>query len=384
MHFPKLIIVSLLGLSFSCSNAQTTFEFMGGAGKMVKNYPQFPELNSPAWMAAAKYTTRLNGSKPWHRYYWYPWFGISLTGGSLGNNEVLGYFKAILAEMRFQKNINAKWSVSPVLSFGAAYFTDPYNENDNPENVVIGSRYAFCSGAGVELGFQPGNNSVLFARVGILHGSNSHYSLPNVGMNIPSAFVGYRYTFKDGVSKLRDTLAIKRDTSVRFNLRVALGMNEQGGSAGPVNGPRYPIYLVSAYMSRKITPINKVSAGIEVWYNSGVYDFILSQDFYESDQRRKSYASALVFAHEFLMGHWSMHTSFGLYVYNPFYREKLKRNEITGFREKLKTYIPARIGFQYYLKDATLYHQNNFFAGIYIKTNFGQADFLETSLGYTF
>jgi hypothetical protein len=166
-------------------------------------------------------------------------------------------------------------------------------------------------------------------------------------MNIPSAFMGYRYTFHGAKPRTRDTSGIVRDTSIRFNLRVALGMNEQGGSAGPVNGPRYPIYLLSGYMSRKLTPVNKIAAGIEVWYNSGVYDFIVSQDFYESDQRKRSFASALVFAHEFLMGHWSMHTSFGLYVYNPFYKEKLKRNEITGFREKLKTYIPARIGFQY-------------------------------------
>jgi hypothetical protein len=47
-------------------------------------------------------------------------------------------------------------------------------------------------------------------------------------------------------------------------------------------------------------------------------------------------------------------------------------------------WIPARLGFQYYAKDAFLSPKNNWFAGIYIKTNLGQADFLESGIGYQF
>ena len=74
----------------------------------------------------------------------------------------------------------------------------------------------------------------------------------------------------------------------------------------------------------------------------------------------------------------------GIYFYNPVYHEKLRRENETNFKKQLKGWITARLGFQYYLKDATIYHKSNFYAGVCIKTNLGQADFLETGIGYAF
>jgi hypothetical protein len=167
-------------------------------------------------------------------------------------------------------------------------------------------------------------------------------------------------------------------------VRIALGFNEQGDSQGPVNGPKYPIYLGGAYLTKKVSPVNKLKAGIEAWYNTGVYDYIVTQEFYEEKEKQRSCAVALMFGHEFLMGHFGVVTDVGLYLYNEFYQDKFKTVEDQSFREEIKGYIPARIGFQYYVKDATVSLKNNFFAGLYIKSNVGQADFLETAIGFSF
>ena len=88
---------------------------------------------------------------------------------------------------------------------------------------------------------------------------------------------------------------------------------------------------------------------------------------------------------EFLFGHVSMVTQGGLYLYNPFYRDQYKEIYFEGDTKAwLKTWITARLGFQYYLRDAVLHPRQNLFVGWYVKTNFGQADFMEVSLGYLF
>jgi hypothetical protein len=359
-------------------------EFTAGTGKLVKNYPQFPVLENPAFILSCKYSQLYNGYKPWHKFYRYPVAGISFTAGTLGNRKILGNFAGISAELAFNKRITDKLYWSPQLALGSAFFSSPFDEENNPANIVIGSRFAFFASAHISLAYSISHKIDLFTKLSVLHASNSHFRLPNVGMNLPAAALGVRYNFNEHKTILPDTFQTQYSKAIRFHIRTAVGINEQGASTGPVNGPKYPVFIASCYLSRQFSPVNKVSAGIEGWYNAGVYDYIVSQDFYEEHRSVKSTSVALVFGHEFLAGHWGLLTTGGIYLYNPFYKERLKRNNITGIKDQLKARIPARLGIQYYLKN-TFYHQhNNLFAGIYIKTNFGQADFLETGIGYMF
>jgi len=379
-----LIILFLLIYFPALSQQSNAFEITVGAGKMVRNYPNFPTLEKPALIGAARFIRHYNGYKPWHRYYNFPMAGVSVTGGSLGNKAVLGHFAGAMAEIAFEKKINRSFFWAPRLTLGVAWFSSPYNENQNPENVVIGSAFTFLTSAEVMLGYSIGSNTDLISRFSILHASNSHFKLPNVGMNVPAFYVGARYFVSRGGTIATDSVKPAYNKKPQLHVRIALGINESGSSTTPVNGPKYPIYLGSVYVSKLFSPINKVSVGIEAWYNKGVYDFIVSQEFYDKDAQKKSMAVAVVFGNEFLMGHFGLLVTGGIYLYNPFYKDRLKQNEIDGIKDQLKSWIPARLGVQYYLKNTYFHQNNNLFVGVYIKTNFGQADFLETGLGYMF
>ncbi|MBK7854847.1 MAG: hypothetical protein IPJ79_08010 [Bacteroidetes bacterium] len=124
--------------------------------------------------------------------------------------------------------------------------------------------------------------------------------------------------------------------------------------------------------------------GLEAYYNTGVNDYILSQQFYEEEKFTNSTAFLFITGHEFLLGHFSLFTNGGVYIHNPFYSELNRRENFTYVKSKLKPLFTARIGIQYYLKDAVFTPKNQLYAGVYIKTNLGQADFLETGIGYTF
>ncbi len=382
-----ILIALLFHLHNLCARSQSLknpafVELSACTGRIIKNYKTFPDRKQSS-MYALRIGSQLNGTKPWHAYYGFPPASFQMFYGTLGNKKVLGNVTGLLYELGFEKKYTDKFYLQAVPAFGIAYFNQPYDEVSNPENTLIGSHFTFCASLQVNARyyFNPFWSASLF--LSAYHCSNSHYNLPNVGINMPSYGAGIRYHIKP-VSMLFGKKDMQADKKVHASFRIGLGLNQQGASTYPVNGPRYPIYLGALYATKYFTPVNKWHVGVEGWYNTGVFDFITSQNFYDDKLHARSWAAQCVLGHEFLFGHFSMLTNGGVYLYNPFYKELLRREKIDDTKNKLKTWITARMGFQYYLRDATLFTRNNLFVGCYIKTNFGQADFLETSLGYCF
>lgn len=378
------ILISISLFSFSQSLNPDYLEFNFHTGYAIKNHPQFPDIDQPSLMSEIRIGKRLNGVKPWHKHYNYADVGFSFIFGSLGNNKVIGNSAALIPEMTFHQKLNERWNLSESLGLGISYFNRPYNEITNPGNIAMGSHFSFGVLAAANFDYQFNEKLLFTIRPCLYHSSNSHSALPNVGLNLPMVGIGVKYR-PHGESKI-----IKSDSLFSFNrkihfaIRVGIGVNEQGGSTGPVNGPKYPIYITSVFLTKKLSPVNKVQMGMEGWYNTGVYDYITSQDFFTENQKLNSTVLVFFLGHEFLMGHFSLVAQGGIYIYNPFYREKLKRENETSLKAKLKTIFPARIGYHYYLFDSTTKHRHNFFAAVYIKSNLGQADFLDTGIGYMF
>ena len=127
------VCIFIAGTSFS-QIPKDAMEFTLGVGKVVRNYPDFPELNAPAYNAGLNYSRHYNGYRPWHRHYNYPRMGISLNAGAMGNKAVLGYYAGVMSEMTFERRLGKFWFWAPRLSLGAAWFSQPYDEEENPEN----------------------------------------------------------------------------------------------------------------------------------------------------------------------------------------------------------------------------------------------------------
>ena len=340
--FKRVILFVFLGcglFSDAQSLKQPSFvEYSLNAGRIVKNYPVFP-ARKLAVINSFVIGSRLSGNKSWHPYYNFPNASFELAYGNLGNKKVLGNFSALLYRFEFSYKLNNKFYAEISPAFGVAYFNKPYHAINNPENTLVGSAFTFSAAARLNLRYYINPFWSVSAGAGVYHCSNSHYQLPNLGINLPFASAGLRYHIRP-LNFLFGSRSIEKDSTYHFQVRLAVGHNEQGASTFPVNGPKYPIYLGAFYVTRYLTPVNKF--------------------------------------------HFSMLINGGIYFYNPVYHEKLRRENDKDFKKQLKGWITARLGFQYYLKDATIYHKNNFYAGVYIKTNLGQADFLETGIGYAF
>jgi hypothetical protein len=380
----------LMMFIYNTSSAQQSVEAVFQTGKIVKNYPRFPQRDA-AFIGRVAWSKKLDGGAGWHSHYGYPEVTAQGVYGSLGNAKEFGNIHGASIGIRFTKDYRKNITLTAEASWGGALFNNPFDEKTNPDNVAIGSPFTFLTTADFGLLYHIHQRWSLIGRASILHCSDAHISLPNVGINLPMISAGIRYRFikKSKQENLADIVTdsiqkpVKQKYKPKLNFRVALGVNEQGTEVGPVNGPNYAIYLASLYIYKHYNPVARWQTGFEGYYNTGTYDFILSQRYYEEKQELRSMSFLYMLGHEYTFGNVTFLTQGGLYLYNRFNRDRYEQIEDPGIRDKLKTLFTARIGLNYYIFNSLKEH-NNIFVGWYVKTNFGKADFMEFSVGYTF
>jgi hypothetical protein len=286
------------------------------------------------------------------------------------------------------QSLGNRWSITEGMDLGAAYYTLPYHYIENPGNIAVGGHFSFLVRFSVIFRYRISTFWQAYAGLAFQHASNSHTSLPNVGINIPMIQLGAVYYLKKddsfyNVSRAKaDIYRTQYNRKIKFNMRLALGINRFGSEVGPSNGPYYQIYLVSVYLDKRVSAINNIQFGFDAYYNSGYRAYLESQQppELEANFDNSSVISVWV-GNEFLIGRLGLIFQVGYNLYNPFLKYYVRQDESVS---NTKAYIPTRIGAQYYLKDNFKNSRINAFIGVYAKANMGQADFLEFSLGVRF
>lgn len=354
------------------------------AGKVISNYPTFPKIEKPSVLISGYAGKLLNGSKDWHRYYNFPDLGVKVTYSGFGDNVVLGKMVAVNPQLIFTQNIYKSFSISEEVGIGFSYFTTHYNEATNPENIAIGSHLTAFAALGLKVNYRITDALSTCVSFNILHSSNSHVALPNVGLNTDAIGIGMRYTFSKKMAPVNLPLKPEYSKKLHLNINIGLGINEQGSSTIAVNGPKYPIYIASLFFTKKLSYVNKLQFGLEGYFNTGVYDFIVSQDLYGDNQKQKSYAGYVFAGDEFLLNHFGIVGQLGVYVYNPFYRDQHSLYYEDDLVAHIKTSLVLKLGINYYIWNPYKKDKNALYIGTYVKTNFGQADFWENCIGWQF
>jgi hypothetical protein len=221
--------------------------------------------------------------------------------------------------------------------------------------------------------------------ISVSHCSNGHYQVPNVGMNLLSAFVGLVYhpvAFPKHFERRQIQVPAGK---IKFNVRAGMGVHVLARTLGPAGTPKYAIYATDFYLSRLYGKASNVHAGIEINHYNSYYNYIVKYDFFADHQKLRASVVTAYLAHELMIGHFSLLTQGGINVYNQFYNNYIKMYlSERGMKTELKKYISARLGVQYYLFDPKYCSRSNIYLGAYIKANFGQADFTCVQLGYVF
>jgi hypothetical protein len=382
---PFLLMFFLLSSAISLNAQNNGIELSVHSGKVLEIYTGYPKTNA-AYSIDLNFRSFGDTSKIWASLWNFPETGINLSLVSLGNPDVLGQSFSVSYQFSLQQKFYQKWSFSETFNFGLAYFNKDHHYIDNPGNIVIGSPFAAQVRIDLKLRYHLNKKWNAFIGVSLQHNSNGHTELPNIGINYPAILIGSQYLIKTNDAYLHTPNKIyKASKKWNLNTRLAFGINKFGSEVIAENGPSYPIYLISIYTDKRIWKKSRLQLTLDFYHNTGYSKFLESQ---EIPELKSTFGNASVLAfmigNEFLYGHLGFVIQLGVYLHNPFLKYYVNLEDDLSLMGKMKAYIPGRFGFQYYLYDHFSEHKNNAFIGAYIKSNVGQADFFEMSMGYRF
>jgi hypothetical protein len=347
-------------------------------GPVLKIYPNFPS-SSGASRYTLSYFPKQSDTTIWNTAYHRPLTGCKISYLDMGG-DTLG--KAIGAQYFFsqKKRLVKALSFNWGLGLGMVYFTNPYHYLDNPNNIANGSHLAFLVELNLGLHYQLNEHYGVLGSFVMLHSSNGHTTLPNVGTNIPGVKAGIRYQWKAEQLSKKGTVSFNKNW--HNSIRVSLGQNEFGRSTSPTNGPKQYIYLLSLHRSKRYSVKGQFLFGLEGYYNSGYRLYLKSQEIAELEDRFNNASALIAFVgHEYRYGHYGLMIQAGYNLHNPFLNYFIQHNQP---KEKLKAKLPGKFGVNYYFNNPFYTSGTNFYLGLYIKSNVSQADFLEAGVGMTF
>ncbi|MEN8121957.1 MAG: acyloxyacyl hydrolase [Bacteroidota bacterium] len=356
------------------------------SGMIINNYIYFDSFpkRKPSALLEIKFGKQTVGTKSWQQFYGFPQIGVSAIGGYLGNTGQFGYMVGVLPNVTLNTRNHKKWSVKIRMGLGLSYFNKPFDSISNPYNILIGSHLTAL--AMTELYFQKRVTKRLNFEFGmsVVHASNGHTGLPNVGLNMVNLNAGLKHYFDDQTEEFNQSNKIISNKRLKYIVRLGMGTHKFGNELGPPNSPSYPVYDFALFAGRSVGKLGSAYAGLGYKYYTSFYYKILEGDLYEEKLHLKSSVFTLLLAYEFEMGQMSFLVQGGINVYNPFWPEfkRLIDEEMT-FYKKIEGLISTRLGLQYYFFDKEKF-DNNIYLGLYIKANMGGADFVSLSTGFMF
>jgi hypothetical protein len=166
--------------------------------------------------------------------------------------------------------------------------------------------------------------------------------------------------------------------------RNGLGLHEYGNAGGPIGGPKRMVKSVTISVGALFREQIKVDIGFAGRFYEQYYYHILNPIDSAYNNSPKLNASNLYFfiGCEFLAGHIGMDIEGGLNLYKPYFRKHyLTMEGNIDFDFWLKQLFNSKLGLNYYIINTQKKPKVNFFVGLNINANFGQADFSEICIG---
>ncbi len=379
---PALSIAQVSGEDLAHPNISYDLQLHGG--RTLVN-AEFPGTLTFARLLSCNIGFQTTGRRPWHRSFRFPQYGFTILAGDQGNRDILGPFVAIIPNITFFNKRNRNWYLYYSNGMGLAYFRKPYHKTDNPDNVLIGS--ALTNGTFHHLSLKKRGSPHWFPGIGLswFHFSNGQVQVPNLGSNIFTLNLSAQFYPR---KKPLDFRVIPPDTirrKMNYTIRLGLGLHEYARSTLPGGGPKFPVYTTSFYVGRRFGLIHDLHVGFHMHYYTSYYDYIISQELFDRQERLRSSNWVIFIGDELKMGRFSVIAQAGVNLYNPF-RVAIKGIPVNqlGLLPWLTLMTCNKYGIQYYPLYNNTTKATRLYLGLYIKADLTLADFVEWGFGYNF
>jgi hypothetical protein len=253
---------------------------------------------------------------------------------------------------------DARWYFSYGVGAGLGIGFHHYDKEGNPGNIAVGSSVNAYLEANFHAGYWLSQDVLLTAVTGYRHYSNGSTKQPNAGINIIPVQLSLKYQTRKFRYDSQTTPLPRYQKNFAYSIYNSVGMKQL-----QINGPMVFKNLTGFNVGYQFSYKYRAALGFDINYTSG------------GNERVSGGGSS-----------FSKHFSYGPYagwewfftdrIYVPVYfgvylHRNYENDETNQFFQ--------RLGIRYlFLRSKQLS------AGVGLKTHFGQADFVEFNLGYTF
>ncbi|MFN0200852.1 MAG: acyloxyacyl hydrolase [Bacteroidia bacterium] len=305
------------------------------------------------------------GRDYWAELHGYPRLGWGILYKSYGNPDTLGTMISIYPQLDLPVYRGKKLKIFTRMAYSVAYLNKPYNQETNPNNTAIGSRINNYTTVGMIAEYAITPKWWLRAGFNIAHSSNGRVSTPNLGLNTATARLGLSYQVAEANEKQHfpyDKYPLAKKPI--FGFRAGAGLTE----TNTVNGPTYPIYVYSPFVIFPRSGKSRWFTGFEYSRNQLTSDWVVNQDIEPEKKEAKNLQMSVYGGHEFMFGRVGFQTQLQFYVHEL---------------PQSRYFWNAKIGPNVYLLRPHKSPRRNAYIGVYLKTEYFVAQYVDFTVGIT-
>jgi len=281
-------------------------------GKVFKHEKKFT-LPIPAFTAGAdvNFVWHTWGRKEWEQRRHYPRIGVAVAAVNYGIDSIYGTMAGVYPNITFPLVSGNRLEWTFRLGTGISYVTNRFGRTDriNTVNVAIGAHVNDLIMLKTDLSWFVNKHWSIHAGAFVNHISNGSVRKPNLGINVAGASIGAAY-----FPNTSRPAIIHRELSPlspRWLLQARGGMSLV--SANTHGGPQYPVYVGTAYVSKRWRAVNKAFAGVDYSYHPGLLAQLRDNGL-EPQGSKQPYKVAVLAGNEFLMGRVGIGVQAGAYL----------------------------------------------------------------------
>lgn len=299
-------------------------------GKILRHSKKFPtQLPDLVTGVDVNVVYQTHGKKDWNQRRNFPLVGMGFMYTNYGIDSIYGKCFGLYPSLQLPliRKGNFEWTIKA--GFGLGYVTKRYNRVPTFDtiNTAIGSRMNNFSIFTTDFRYRINKHVDVQLGGYFTHISNAALKTPNLGVNSYGARIGVRYfPVNSQPERITKELTPLKNRWL-FQARLGLALRE----AFSADGPTYPVYIISAFASKRYWSKNKAIIGLDYSYHPNMYAFLRNNEIAVGEEKANSWKSAVIVGNEFLFGRVGVLFQLGFYVkqyYIPedFFYQKLGGN----------------------------------------------------------
>jgi len=298
----------------------------------------------------------------YHQLYNYPIYGVGFYASTFRKAEIgtpMALYGFVAIPIRPQDA--HRWNFNYRISLGLASNFEPYDEFNNPNNIMLGSHRTVFIDLGLQANYRVSKRFQLGAGLSFHHFSNGSIKQPNKGINLLPLSLTATYLPYGGTAV--PDLSVQElpppDERGQVHLHYAFGVKQ----FDPRNRKRYFKSTLGLYWSYAVGYKWRLGFGADLFYSDSGRKVEIAGDAVDKFASLFSGGPAFYIDHV-LTSRLYLSGNVGVYMH---------RNAFNGETKPMF----LRIGTRYKV-------WQNAYAGVSIKAHAGKADFVEWTMGYTF